>query len=478
MIPRLHHLYLARFVLQTQTPLSIGTGQGEGRLDALLVRDANQLPAIPGTSLAGVLRHLHLAIHKDEHENRTLFGGTESEDTASRVHFSWGCLHDAGDRPVQGLRCDDLEALEDPVLQDALRSAPLLRDRVRIDAYGAAEDGGQFNRTVLRAGHRFSLEMAYWSDRKKDPRWEQLLELLVHPEFRLGGATRSGLGVLELVRLHARYFDMRKAEDFVDFGALSQGLDDIQGMQSDPPRRNGTTESLICLELEAEEPFRFGQGDTSLTGENLQLLPQTEAVVRWSDGRGSLGGKDMVLIPGSAVKGALRHRTLFHLNRLHGCFADPDPPAGEETGTPDSGGKDALQSLFGFANDNQEEGGRAGVLLFQDLYLARDQVEPGPMMHNGIDRFTGGVRHHVLFGEELLFQAPPIRLEIHISRAAAVPGNSDELLIWRAFYAALEDLAEGRLALGGGTNRGHGYFHGNIHWPASIEIQGDDHAAS
>jgi len=48
------HCRLLRLVLESVTPLSIGTGRGNGVFDNLLVRDPNGLPGIPGTSLAGV----------------------------------------------------------------------------------------------------------------------------------------------------------------------------------------------------------------------------------------------------------------------------------------------------------------------------------------------------------------------------------------------------------------------------------------
>ena len=49
-------VHIARFSLQARSALSIGTGGTDGVFDHPIVRDANGLPLIPGTSLAGVLR--------------------------------------------------------------------------------------------------------------------------------------------------------------------------------------------------------------------------------------------------------------------------------------------------------------------------------------------------------------------------------------------------------------------------------------
>src|SRR5262249_3982368 len=105
MIPGLPCLHLARVTVETRTPLSLGTGLGAGLYDTALVRDANGLPAIPGTSIAGVLRHIHSALYgKDETDS--LFGRAKErtgKEQPSRVHVSWAAIHDASDRPVDGL---------------------------------------------------------------------------------------------------------------------------------------------------------------------------------------------------------------------------------------------------------------------------------------------------------------------------------------------------------------------------------------
>ena len=50
--------YIAHFIIEASTPMAIASGEKGMTVDRLIVRDANDLPYIPGTSLAGVLRHL------------------------------------------------------------------------------------------------------------------------------------------------------------------------------------------------------------------------------------------------------------------------------------------------------------------------------------------------------------------------------------------------------------------------------------
>ena len=48
--------YIARIVLEAETPLVVGGGNNELSTDRPVAKDANGLPYIPGTSLTGVLR--------------------------------------------------------------------------------------------------------------------------------------------------------------------------------------------------------------------------------------------------------------------------------------------------------------------------------------------------------------------------------------------------------------------------------------
>ena len=52
------HRHLARFIIEAVTPLAIASGQSDIFSDALVIRDVNGLPYIPGSSLAGIVRSM------------------------------------------------------------------------------------------------------------------------------------------------------------------------------------------------------------------------------------------------------------------------------------------------------------------------------------------------------------------------------------------------------------------------------------
>ncbi len=459
-----HIFYIARLVLETCTPLSIASGRTDGIADNLIVRDANGLPAIPGSSLAGVLRHSYQRFYDEVHTNQ-LFGSgkqniddeepnTEDEKTGnpSFVHVSWGCLHDQNDKPVEGLLdpnnpCWD----DDKIIKDALQATPIRRDHVKLNHRGVtdAKKQGKFERTSLTTGHRFSVELSLWSNDENDLRWQNLLDLLQGPDFRLGGGTRRGLGKLKIVRCHTGKFNLKTEQQFKKFSELTQSLAETRHLNEFKPSE---PISQISLNLTPLEGYRFGGGvEPLLKNSEAKLLAVTESCVKWEKEPGILTQK-RVVIPASAVKGALSHRVAYYYNALQQVFAEQYSEQVEEH----VGEKnEAVRALFGYIEENPDKTkpdiAQIGSLIFDDVYQQASQVVE--YMHNGVDRFTGGVREGVLFSEEVITNTQSFPLNITIANEEGIKPE-----IWKALRLALNDIAEGRLALGAGGGRGHGYF--------------------
>jgi CRISPR/Cas system CSM-associated protein Csm3 (group 7 of RAMP superfamily) len=470
MTPILHHYTLARLTLEAVTPLSITAGGGDGVFDMTLTRDANGLPALPGSTIAGVLRHLFWDLY-GKSAMESLFGyqdsGQADRSRPSRLQVSWGCLHDSAGQPVEGLLLGAAgqRLVKDPVLQAALasRESPIHRDRVRIGHRGAASAQGKFDRAVLPAGHRFSAELALWSAHYPDPHWQRLLDLLQHPLFRLGGATRAGLGRLRLIQVHEGHFDLTTEAGRTAFARLPRGIGEIAGLT--PATASHTPQArflTFTLHLTPRSFWRIGQGDapqkTDGNGKPADLLPKLEQRVVWdrATGEGRLGAAEL-LVPATSIKGALAHRVAFHANRMAGRWAEELLAHGQEY---PKEACDEVQCLFGSARDDGEETGvhgQAGRLLVDDALLAFTKQDVHLMMHNAIDRFTGGVREHMLFMEELVWRK---EIEVHGVIDTEEITNAARM----ALQAALDDLCQGRLSLGSGAGKGHGLFTGTIDW--------------
>lgn len=452
-------LRLARITLEATSPLSLSTGRHNTLFDTQVVTDANGLPAIPGTALAGALRHA-LARRLGLAATRAVFGQASDHDsTPSPLSVTWAHIHDGHDRPMDGL---DLERAwtRDPLLSAFAVNELPHRDHMRLGTRGVAQFQGRFGQRFVAPGHRFSFEMALWDGTGDTlaPAWEALQAVLAGAEFRLGGATRRGYGQLHIQRYAERRFDLREPADFRAYARHPRRLDrpaealrEIE-LVADPGLSGNWLR--LDLNLEAEDFWRFGGGDIPVTdaSRSSEALPYTEERVAWVGTRGHLARR-RVIVPASAVKGALAHRTAFHYNRLTRRYADGLDPRRLEQETPDH--NPATRYLFGHGGPDPARG-RGGHVLIEDAVA--DDPATFRLAHNSLDRFTGGVRDGVFYCEEAVYgNAFQLRLRVAKDIWRGAPKA-----VRQAFRATLDDLLEGRLALGAASARGLGYFQGDI----------------
>ena len=454
--PIFHYL---RLVLEALTPHAIQSGRGDITHDLLLVRDANGLPAIPATSLAGALRHLYRAEYGPQHTD-ALFGFAAGDGgQASAVGFTWCLVHDSNNRAVEGIhQAPDGDSLLIWLLQDK----PLVRQRVRLNARGAAEDSGKFDTTLVPAGTRYTGFISYWSDgsAEQEQALERLVGLLHSPILRLGHGTRSGQGSFKVAELQGARWDLTTQAGREAFCQRPRKRAD-SGQLKPVSQVSMKQQPLYCrLRLQAEGGWRVGGGELSFheqdtPGATPDLLPQAETLIRWSDsGKASLVPQ-VAVVPASAIKGALAHRVAFHYRRLNGDYVDTAGLA-PHTDCP------AVKQLFGDAAEDGD--GSAGKLVINDIYL--EQPHYARQMHNRIDHYSGGVMDGALFEEEVFWRTP-LEIEIIITKPDNIDSDSRAALV-----ATLEDLANGWLPLGAGGARGLGCFTGSMCWSDIAWMEG------
>jgi CRISPR/Cas system CSM-associated protein Csm3 (group 7 of RAMP superfamily) len=455
------HRFIIRASIEFTTPFHIGSGFGDDIADATFVADANGLPTIPGSSLAGVLRSAFRSIYNDPIAENKLFGFQQGNmGQGSRLAFSWACIHDQHDIPVEGIA--DTLRLADPVLSSTRN--PVLRDHVRINHKGASdnEEFGKFDEQAVCAGHRFTFEAELTGNRDDRETWNQFLSALCDPSLRLGGKSRRGFGAFKIIKSKGRGFDLSLDSDFslyrehpVSLAQASPALDDIQ-----LPITTIARPLEIPLHIKPTSYWMFG-GGTDLP-DNLQeadLVPIRDCRISWRSGQGNVE-KDLLIIPASSLKGALSHRIAFHYNALTGVFADKIAHLDETTGENNV----AVQELFGYSKGHKNasekfENGRRGKIILDDIYLSTSPASQH-IHHVGIDRFTGGARDQVLFSERPLWQGEDLAFSLFITDPKSIKNN-----IKYALWLALNDLVNGRLQIGAGSGRGEGFFNGKADWP-------------
>lgn len=463
-------LEVARITIELSSPFLVGAADNDGLHDSLFVTDANGLPTIPGDSLAGVLRHA-LAGAGDpstDERCREVFGFQDRDQgSASALSVSWAQVHGGRDEPVPFRGAN----LDDEVLTFLASGLP--RDHVRIGPDGAVDKRGKFDELLVPAGARFTFELSV--DRSRSSlSIRELIALLARPEVRLGGSSRRGLGKFTVVRARCARFDLRQRESFERYAALPVPLEAGDG---------GVLEALELGDSDPSAQWVRGEAhldaaDTWLVGgtipsgrepkkngnkrgnqERWDRFPFTERKITWTgeptaSQRGHVEKLDSAsfVVPGSSIKGALRHRAAFHARRLR-CEWLP--------GAAPSEGADGLEhtaeelELFGEVKSDNSGSGRPGRVLVDDVRIAPDAIPYATLQHVCLDRFTQGPRDGLLFDELTLYGGSFIvDIEVRIDGLSAAAR--------RALALSIEDLCHQRLALGAG--RSHGRFSGKVCW--------------
>ena len=438
--------FLARIIIEAKTPLNIGSGKKGIKTDSLVLRDVNGLPFIPGTTIAGLLRH---TLNKDEEK----FMG--SQDLGSALVITEARMLDSDGRALDGI-LSQLK-LSSKFLQN-YRQLPI-RQHAKIGHRGATVIGGKFDEEIVLKGTRFCFEMELLSANADDTVFKQLLNTLTSDAFRVGSGSHSGFGEIEVVGQQCLYKkidltnEKQKKWYLEKSSSLSEDWLDADVLTLQKPQLEKWT--TYVLELKPVGFLLFGSG---LGNDKADMTFVKETFIDWSSKEAQLKDREkVVLIPASSVKGALSHRIAFHYNKLTQKFADTLTDVED---IDDYIGKNnvAVNALFGSEGDVVGQKKRCGNVLISDI-IEEDSLSTKVLNHVAIDRFTGGAIDGALFNEETLYaKGHSYNLKLMVNHEVF----SDSCLIKTAFEDALKDLCSGMLPLGGGVNRGNGCFEGTI----------------
>ena len=446
--------HLVRVVLETRTPLAIGSGNKNIKTDAVVARDVKGLPYIPGTTLAGVIRHA-----LPEKQQRDWMGWQEKNNgRGSQLIFTEAKLLSATGVPLDGFHSQ-----QDAITQ-VCQELPV-RQHVRINQQGTAVEGGKFDEEIVPKGMRFCFEFELLCDTKQGELVDNLIAILQANEFRIGSGSRSGFGQIAVVHVWKRLLDFRKPEELALYLQKSSSLAQLWEGFEPVPTQTFTSKNYTHyqLHLTATDFMFFGSG---FGNEQSDMTFIQEPMVEW-DGEQAhiLKRAQVVLIPASSLKGALAHRTAYHYNRLGGKFADEMTADAlkEFVGISNN----AVNLLFGSEEDQRKNKKHCGRILFSDVVKERKQsLEDKLLNHVKIDRFTGGAAAGALFSEEVLYAAgESFDVDLWLKKIEEVKDVEEREKrknLIPAFEAALKDLCKGLLPLGGGVNRGNGTFTGSL----------------
>lgn len=451
--------FLARIVIEAETPLSVKSGEGSFYTDALVMKDVNGLPYIPGSSLAGVMRSGWKLFEK---EDNALFGfqGAGNEGEGSRVVFTEARILNSEGVVMDGLQEN---AFTDPLLAH-FHELPI-RQHVRINSFGTTVEKGKFDEQVVYAGARFCFEMEMIGTSEDEGKFQRLISVLQNPAFRLGGGTRKGFGKVKVVDIKYAQLALNDAAYLTKSSNLEESKRWYEKHQSLGISKSSDTKGgwlVYKLKLKPDAFCLFGSG---YGDDEADMTPVREDKVEWKDGKGSMNGS-CYLVPATSVKGAIAHRVAYHYNLRCKKYADTmGSPKEKEMENCIGCGNLAVRSLFGMEGANEQEQLRGNVLL-SDLFLDAGSATEKILNHVAIDRFTGAPIDGALFSEKTLYlKEMDLVLEIMVdaNRVRKQVGKEEIYNdVIGSLEAALKDICHGLLPLGGGVNRGNGVFSGEM----------------
>ena len=445
--------FLAHIILEAETPIVIGSGRKTMLTDSEILKDYNGLPYIPGTSIAGVIRH---ALPVDL--GNKFFGLKDDKNNkGSEIVFSEAKLLNGSGLVIDRL-CDTVDNFS-----KRFKNLPK-RNHVRISHRGVAEDHGKFDEEVIYKGCRFcfEIEMVARSSEKEyaSNTFDQVLTEIQKDTFRIGGGTRVGFGKMHPVSIKKRSFDLKKKEELSSYLATNSSLEKDYSGWEDFKNNSIKDQNWIkySLTLKPMDFFSFGSGK----GDNdVDTVPVKESYVKW-DGYNGFFVENALLIPASSLKGALAHRVAYYYNLKHRIYAMQIPVEEFENYT--GSNNPAVRMLFGCQKEGEGETvQKRGIAIFNDIFA--DYPGDKILNHVAIDRFTGGAMDGALYSEKVVDGKGELTFhtEVLIEKLPAIDNNDiDAQTIYKdaieAFEKALGDIDKGLLPLGGGNGRGHGIF--------------------
>ncbi len=423
--------------VELKSPLRIGCGYDDGITDLLVLKSADGRPLVPATSLAGVLRQQIRELY-DERLADLCFGQIDDSKKAkaeigqSRIYV------------------DDL-------ILDIAGEGYLHRDGVAIDDYtGIGIDGAKFDYEAVDRGASGTLQMEitlraadieeaqaldsrvfrhpdaadFWDD------FDKTLADILYTGIHVGSLTAKGFGLLTSASEEVPFYTF----DFSKPGEFYKWLDYLDaGQQTDyqlpdssasyRPERVQYPEDTLVMDLQ------FGL-KSSLLVRDYNAGGQSDSSVISVQ----MKNHDDFVIPGTTIKGVIRHRAQHLLRQI---FPDSEHS------------QDFINHLMGYANESKGVG-QQSHLMVHEAYIPSSQVRLHKQTRNRIDRLTGGTIEGALFSEAPIWRNKDFSAPVHFKWRVKKCQDREAGLL----FLVMRDLWMGNVPIGGGAAIGRGVLQG------------------
>lgn len=366
-------------------------------VDDIVVTYHDGQPFIPGTSLAGVLRQTIQDIRPDV--DKVLFGSIdEHKGTQSALQIN--------DIPLENTNIS-------------------VRDGICIDdVLGVTKDGAKYDFEVIESGAygtlRIDCIIREYHQNQVDIIEEALKTLanLLGNGISIGARTVNGFGRIACEDISLEHYDFAKPESVQDWLL----------------RKSGATITIPEAPIVAKRDLII---DMDCYLEDTILI-KSIFEARWED---KLEGKSedkllTLFIPGTSVKGVLRHQCGHIVHAL-------------------GRGTAITNELFGFSNDKTKDSHKSRILVnevyFDTAYTQEEQHRIR------VDRFTGGVMNGALFADHPLrnTKGEKLTFPLHIRIKDCTDSEAGLAML------LVKDLMTGQVTMGANRTIGCGRIKGH-----------------
>ncbi len=408
--------YICEGIVRNHTPIIIGSGDDTNFVDISFIKDHNNKPYLPGTSLSGVIRHL---------TTKMIANGISQED----FNLFWGMVN-------VNKEADYLES------QIVFYDAPVkekykigIRDGIEIDRKSiTAAKSKKYQFEVLESGCEFNIkfELIIVKDVNIDA-FEKILFMIINllqdGFVKIGAKTMSGLGSIVLEKIEIFKFDFSmfshvKAWIMKDY--KSQKIDFNNNVNFD--QINFHPKAKITCEFEVVSSILIKSYPKSFDNYDVE----------------SFKSGDSYLIPGTSLKGVIRSRIE---KILHSVINDENKIS------------QYISELFGKSSENSENegGGLKSRLLVKESKLSNLSV--GGQTRIAIDKFTSAPINGALFNELCLWSIEDDK--IHFTTSIELWNTKNHHRYLALLMLAMKDIWSGFLAVGSEANIGRGWLKGH-----------------
>lgn len=448
-----------RIVFRNTSPLSIGKGESE-LTDQDILLDSSGKPYIPGSALAGVYRSMFEA---------------ENKETAN-TYFGYVEMPKGKEEEQQSI--ESLLMIYDAVMPLGIEQNIHIvsRDMVALDEYKTAKDGAKFDFQVLEPGVQFVtyIEQNITKECDKDGKKEtslyhediagKIAKAFCEGKLHIGSKTTRGFGRVKAEEIHVAEFSFEKenagetsygVEEWLDFSMYEnpEKPSSCWGKVNQDDRRlpelNDEMNRLhITMELKQAGGISIRRYSTKENEADYEQL-----TIRKSEMKdGSIQLTEVPVIPGTSWAGAFHAQML----KLYSAYDTVENAAQE------------LKLFFGDVKGKKEkaaDGEASGKAYYKSRISFEesqiDDAREATYTRNAIDRFSGAAADSALYTEKTWFDGKT-KLEIVYDNLTAYAADSEEGKRQKRFLqtlaAAITDLKEGYMAVGGLTAVGRGLF--------------------